>query len=114
MTTTAAITSRHEAMQRRLLHDLATEVAAGTYTVEVVRGAVLDNARYSPDPLGAFCRLVQAVADLTVYCQSAEAEGRWLCDHRILPTAENRETYYGVIEERIEHALDELMARAAA
>jgi hypothetical protein len=58
-----------------------------------------------------FDRLVEAVRDLTAYTASREAEGHWLVEHCINPTEEARETYLGVIDERIEQALDELTAR---
>lgn len=111
--TDSATTQRHAAMKRRLLHDLALEVAAGHYTVEVVRGAVIDNAANCREAIAAFCRLVEAVKDLTAYAASRESEGEWLVGHGIKPSEETRETYLGVIEERIEHSLDELTCGAA-
>lgn len=107
------IKRKHTSAWRSFFHDLAYEVSAGNQTPMVGHLVARRVATGCAAPAAVFDRLVEAVRDLTAYTASREAEGHWLVSHRIDPTEEARETYLGVIDERIEHALDELLAGVA-
>lgn len=111
ITRTGDITRASAADRRRFLHDLASEVAAGTEGyAQVVRFTDLLACVASaecPDRHGVFSRLVADVKTFTAFCGD---EAKWLTAHRIVPTGEARETYHGLLEERIDRALDELLA----
>lgn len=115
-TRTGDVTRANADDRRRFLHDLALEVAAGTEGyAQVVRFTDLLPSVASAecsDVHATFDRLVGYLRDFTAFCAD---ESAWLKAHCIVASDETRETYHGCLEERIDGALDELLAvRSAA
>lgn len=99
--------------RRRFLKDLAESCAVESpgylsVALEVVTRAASAGCR---EPRTKFLHLVECVRDVRGYSRD---EHGWLLSHAIPDTDETRETWAGVLDERVDMVLDNLVGQVLA